>query len=181
MTIRDHGDYIRVLLYSNYITITGWRGPPNLHPHLLGPLHRLARLRLHCLQVEWCVYGGLRDSALYKVIMGLRVIVALAIPGFKDCVLMKQEQGFGSRHCQSLLLLLLYLALRSRKRSTTEAIIEAHYRSYNTPEFTQAISNEVSKSNYGSLCRHYILGWGIESEPVSWTYAYKPLLKSGSH
>ena len=28
VTIRDHGDYIRVLLYSYYTTITGWGSPP---------------------------------------------------------------------------------------------------------------------------------------------------------
>ena len=30
MTIIDNKDSIRVLLYSYYTTITGWRGPPNL-------------------------------------------------------------------------------------------------------------------------------------------------------
>ena len=27
MTIKDNGNYIRVLLYSYYTTITGWGGP----------------------------------------------------------------------------------------------------------------------------------------------------------
>ena len=30
VAIRDFNDYIRVLLYSYYTTITGWGGPPNL-------------------------------------------------------------------------------------------------------------------------------------------------------
>ena len=28
VAIRDHKDYLRVLLYTYYITITGWGGPP---------------------------------------------------------------------------------------------------------------------------------------------------------
>ena len=30
VTIRDNKDYIRVLVYSSYITITGWGGPPRV-------------------------------------------------------------------------------------------------------------------------------------------------------
>ena len=31
VTIRHNRDYTRVLLYSYYTTITGWRGPPKQH------------------------------------------------------------------------------------------------------------------------------------------------------
>ena len=31
VTIQDNGNYIKVLLYSYYTTITGWGGPPNLY------------------------------------------------------------------------------------------------------------------------------------------------------
>ena len=31
MTIRDNRDYIGVLLYSFYTTITGWGGPPKIY------------------------------------------------------------------------------------------------------------------------------------------------------
>ena len=30
VTIRDNRKYVRVLLYADYTTITGWGGPPNL-------------------------------------------------------------------------------------------------------------------------------------------------------
>ena len=32
VTIGDNRDYIRVLLYSYYTTISGWGGPPKLSP-----------------------------------------------------------------------------------------------------------------------------------------------------
>ena len=31
VTIRDNRDYIEVLLYSDYSTLTGWGGPPNTY------------------------------------------------------------------------------------------------------------------------------------------------------
>ena len=42
VTISDNRDYIRVLLYSYYNTITGWGGPPKILDDLGVPkFHRL--------------------------------------------------------------------------------------------------------------------------------------------
>ena len=66
VTTRDNRDHIRVLLYSDYTTITGWGGPPSVFPFSATPPPPLCNIDFF----EWLYRPTKGSCSLAKVAYG---------------------------------------------------------------------------------------------------------------